>query len=148
MLLREVTKKDFKNIIDHYIDVFSSEPWNDELNHQEIVQYVSDIYEMNTFIGFVAIDEVTKSIIGVALGYIKPWYRGREYILDTFFITKKMQSKGYGSQFLSEVKKGLLSRNIEDILLDTDKGMPAETFYKENGFTVSDESIIMYGSTK
>lgn len=148
MLLREVTKKDFKNIIDHYIDVFSSEPWNDELNHQEIVQYVSDIYEMNTFIGFVAIDEVTKSIIGVALGYIKPWYRGREYILDTFFITKKMQSKGYGSLFLSEVKKRLLSKNIEDILLDTDKGMPAETFYKKNGFTVSDESIIMYGSTK
>lgn len=148
MILREVHEKDFDSIVKHYIDVFSSEPWNDELNLNEITQYVSDIYNMNTFIGYVWVDEETNSMIGVALGYIKPWYRGREYILDTFFITKKVQSKGYGSQFMTTLKNKLLSKNIEDILLDTDRGMPAENFYIKNGFTTSEESIIMYGSTK
>lgn len=142
MILRQVTSKDFDWIVENYIDVFSSEPWNDDLEVKQIENYVKELFEMNTFNGFIA--EVDNNRIGASLGYIKPWYQGKEYALDTFFISNKFHSKGFGSQFLSLIKKELLKEKIPAIILDTDRGMPAETFYKNNGFKVSEESIIMF----
>ena len=148
MKLRQITKNDFKWIIHHYIDVFSSEPWNDELTYEEIENYVLALFDMNTFIGYLAEIDGENEPIGVSLGYIKPWFRGKEYHLDTFFITKNQESKGFGSQFMQLIKADLQLRNIPDIMLDTDKGMPAEKFYIKNGFETSEDTILMFSGTK
>lgn len=148
MKLRKIFEEDFQFLAEKYVETFSSEPWNEELEVSTIREFIQKIYSMNTFIGFIAEEEESKDFLGLALGYIKPWYQGEEYLLDTFLIDNQHQSKGYGSLFLKLIKKELRDRNIPAILLDTDKGMPAETFYKNNGFEAADSSILMFCGTK
>ena len=51
------------------------------------------------------------------------------------------------------LRAGLISEeqlkdiDIPTIILDTDRGYPAEYFYLDNGFEPSDSSIILYGDT-
>lgn len=89
-----------------------------------------------------------EQIIGVALGFVKPWYKGEEYILDTFLIHPDSQKKGRGQIFLTEIKRILNNKNVEDIALDTDKHTPAENFYLKNGFKPNEESVFLFSSTK
>ena len=67
-----------------YIAVFSAEPWNDQLTVPQITEYVSSMMAMNTYIGYFLTDSLTNEKIGYSLGFIKPWYQGKEYVIDTF----------------------------------------------------------------
>nr|MWN20662.1 hypothetical protein [Leuconostoc lactis] len=46
------------------------------------------------------------------------------------------QKKGVGTLLLETIKADLSSVDIPHIILETDKGTPAEQFYYHNGFTV------------
>lgn len=147
MYLRPVQKNDFQFLTQKYIEVFACAPWNEENEFPTINEYIKNIYEMNTFIGFILESTESTEFLGAALGYIKPWYQGEEYVLDTFFIEKEHQSLGLGGKFLTMLKKELKEKNIPTIMLDTDKGMPAEFFYKKNGFSSSTSAVMMFCET-
>lgn len=148
MKLRHVTKSDFPLLVEKYINVFSKEPWNETHDTDKIKEYIQNIYSMNTFLGFIAEEEVSEKFVGVSLGFIKPWFSGKEYVLDTFFIDYQYQSLGLGSSFLKLLKKELREISIPVIMLDTDKGMPSEKFYIKNGFESSKSSILMFSDTE
>ena len=97
--IRELTEKDLKEAVEMYIAVFSAEPWNDQLTVPQITEYVSSMMAMNTYIGYFLTDSLTNEKIGYSLGFIKPWYQGKEYVIDTFLIAGKHQGKGFGSAF-------------------------------------------------
>ena len=77
-----------------------------------------------------------KQLIGVALGFSRPWHRGVEYQLLDLFVAADQQKKGVGTLLLETIKADLSSVDIPHIILETDKGTPAEQFYYHNGFTV------------
>lgn len=147
MKLRPIETADFPLIVKKYVDVFAAEPWNETHDPTQINEYVQNLYAMNTFIGFIAHDDHSNGFIGVALGFIKPWYQGTEYILDTFFIDNTKQHSGLGTIFLKHVKQELHIRSISAIMLDTDRSTPAENFYTKNGFEALKESVLMVSST-
>lgn len=147
MNLRPIETTDFPLIVQKYIDVFAAEPWNETHDPAQINEYVQNLYAMNTFIGFLAYDDDSNDFIGVALGFNKPWYQGTEYILDTFFVDNKKQHSGLGTVLLKQVKQELHKRSISAIMLDTDRGTPAEKFYIKNGFEALEESVLMVSST-
>lgn len=138
---------DLAEIVDVYINVFSAEPWNDELTHKQITNYVNQMVRLNTFKGYTVREKSTNKLLGAALGFIRPWYMGKEYHLDSFFVSNDYQGKGIGTQFLRFIKEQLESINIPTIILDTDRGYPAESFYLRNGFKTSNSSIILFGDT-
>lgn len=47
--IREYLNKDFSTVVKNYIDVFSTEPWNDKLTTVQIENYVENMENMNTF---------------------------------------------------------------------------------------------------
>ncbi|WP_265457999.1 GNAT family N-acetyltransferase [Enterococcus sp. HY326] len=144
VIFRHTQNDDYPAIIQAYIDVFSDEPWNDVLTEAQITQYVTDMTELNTFIGYLLEDSDTHELLGCALGFIKPWYQGREYMLDTLFIRQKYQGQKLGQTFISNIKTALHHREIYTILLDTDRGTPAEKFYLATGFKPMEEALMLY----
>lgn len=130
-----------------YVDVFTNEPWNDEITYDEIAIYFERLLKMNTFEGYIALAE-SGELLAVSVGFIRPWFKGIEYHLDSFYIVSKYQGNGVGTVFLTEIKKALFQKNIPSIVLDTDVGYPAEYFYRKNGFEQSDNGVTLYGSTK
>lgn len=128
-----------------YVDVFSREPWNEKNDYKEIVLYIERMLSLNSNQSFLYTEN--DQLIGVALGFVKPWYKGKEYILDTFLIHPNYQKNGRGKIFLSEIKIHLNKQGIEDIALDTDKNTPAERFYLKNGFKPNQESVYLFSST-
>ncbi len=77
-----------------------------------------------------------KQLIGVALGFSKPWHRGIEYQLLDLFVAVDQQKKGAGTHLLETIKADLSVAGIPNIILETDKGTPAEQFYLKHGFTL------------
>lgn len=144
---RTMNAADLVEVIEIYIQVFSAEPWNDELTYEQIRNYVNRMIELNTFKGYVVREKATNRLLGAALGFIRPWYMGQEYHLDSFYILNEYQGKGIGTQFLNFIKEQLKAINIPTILLDTDIGYPSESFYRNNGFSSSDSSITLFGNT-
>jgi aminoglycoside 6'-N-acetyltransferase I len=110
----------------------------------QITDYVSSMMAMNTFIGYRLTNRASNELIGLSLGFIKPWYQGKEYVVDTFLITGTHQGKGLGSTFLEMIKEDLLKKEIPTILLDTEESMPAADFYKKNGFKPLPDNVSYY----
>lgn len=145
--IRSYIEEDFDLVVASYIDVFSSEPWNDDLTVPQIESYLKQLSKMNTFLGYIFEDRLENRIVGCALGFVRPWYKGIEYHMDTFYILTDHQQKGLGKIFLSAIKTNLSERQIPTIILDTDRETPAEKFYLQNNFTSSEDSLILFAST-
>ena len=143
----EFNESDLSEVVNVYIEVFSAEPWNDKLTDNQITSYVNQMTELNTFKGYIVREEGTANLLGAALGFIKPWYMGKEYQLDSFYISNDYQGKGIGTKFLNFIKGQLKNSCIPTIILDTDRGYPAELFYLNNGFEHSNSSVILHGDT-
>ena len=141
LFIREFKSTDTKSAVDLYISVFSQAPWNDELFKADIELYFQRLQSMNTFIGYVLLDINTAEFLAVYLGFIRPWYGGEQYHMDSFYVSFEYQGQGLGSFFLGGIKKELSAINMPHIFLDTERGFPAEEFYRKNGFTSLDDSI-------
>ncbi|AQY50364.1 GNAT family acetyltransferase [Listeria weihenstephanensis FSL R9-0317] len=135
-----------EDAIQLYIDVFTDEPWNDILTYEEIKLYFDRLLAMNTFEGYLALHD-TGTVIAASLGFIRPWFRGVQYHLDSFYIASAFQSKGIGGAFLDFVKNDLAQKDIPNIVLDTEIGYPSDHFYRKHGFSSNPDSVTMYGST-
>jgi aminoglycoside 6'-N-acetyltransferase I len=141
LMVREFKSTDTNSAVDLYISVFSQAPWNDELSKADIELYFQRLQSMDTFMGYVLLDSNTEKLLGVSIGFIRPWYRGEQYHMDSFYVSFEDQGKGLGSFFLDQIKKELFAINMPYIVLDTEKGMPAENFYRKNGFVSLDDSV-------
>ena len=143
--ISKLKKNHVEAVASLYVDVFSLEPLNEKNDFKEIVLYIERMLSLNSNQSFLYTEN--EQLIGVALGFVKPWYKGEEYILDTFLIHPNYQKNGRGQIFLSEIKINLNKQGIEDIALDTDKNTPAEKFYLRNGFKPNRESVYLFSST-
>ncbi len=100
----------------------------------DVSQYISRLLAMNTNRCYAIWG--AKELIGVALGFSKPWHRGVEYQLLDLFVAADQQKKGVGTLLLEMIKADLSAADIPHIILETEKGTPAEQFYYHNGFTL------------
>ena len=125
-----------------FLDVFSNEPWFDKWNRNQLDLYMKDLTENTNSLSFAIFDE-NEELIGCSLGYIFNWWQGREYFIKEFFISRKNQSQGAGSTFLTLMKEKLRDEGVQHITLATEKTVPAYHFYQKNGFTVLEDSAFL-----
>ena len=119
---------------DLFLNVFTREPWNDQwASPQEAKRYLESHYAFNSFLGYVAVYE--GRIVGASFGFIKPWQRGLEYYINEFFVDTAVQGKGVGTLLLKQIAADIKGKNMNAIMLTTQRAFPAYGFYVKNGFT-------------
>ena len=133
MELRVLTVQDKESITGLFREVFMNEPWNDDWSDEkQLDAYICDLIGQNNSItlGFMDGDH----IVGVSMGYVKHWFKGTEYCIEEFFIDRRVQRKGTGTAFMKAIEAFLTEKQICRIFLQTDRSVPAYTFYGHRGF--------------
>lgn len=140
--LYNMKQEDVNECIDLFIDTFSSEPWNDIYESREQVQvFILNHMNNNYFVGYIV--KIDAKIVGLSLGFQKPWINGMEYYIDQFCVDCKNQGKGIGSQFIKLIEEDIEKLGMNAIILNTETGYPSENFYKKNGFEELEGYIIL-----
>ncbi len=128
-----------------FLNVYQREPWCDEWPSYETARiYLTEFIDNPHFIGYLLLDNA--NVIGGCFGHKKTWWQGVEFFVDEFFIDTNEQGKGYGTLFMNHIKADLSAKGFEAITLLTERGYPAEKFYKKNGFTDKSRTVFMVSS--
>ena len=90
--------------------------------------------------GFVAVED---EVMGFATGCCEQDDTQEIFYLETLCVRPDSQGRGVGSRLLEHLKGELRKSEINTIYLITHKGTPAESFYKKNGYKVSEKDIVM-----
>lgn len=131
--LKRLSIADKKIITDVFVSVFTRDPWNDDWSDKnQLDMYINDLVGQGYSLTYGLFDD--DELIGIAMGYIKHWYSGTEYIINELCIKTDRQGKGAGSFFISEIEKAIKGLGVKQIFLLTDSNVPAYNFYKKNGF--------------
>lgn len=127
---------------DLYMKTYSQEPWNESWESRDVVvNFYKNHCANNYFLGFVAVQG--EDIVGVSVGFLKPWIKGMEYYIDDFFVCPDYQGQGIGSKFMTAIKSELIMQNIHAIILSTEQGYSAHKFYEKVGFFVLQGTIFL-----
>lgn len=133
LTFRNLCCDDVDEIADLYIQTYQAPPWNEVYtSNKSVKEFILNHLNNNYFLGYVAIEE--QRIVAASIGFKKPWPEGMEYYIDDFFVGLHHQNKGIGSLLMSHIKKDISSKNLNAILLHTERGYPSESFYVKQGF--------------
>ncbi len=133
MELRKLDRNDMGIIAELFTSVFMNEPWNDDWSDREQLNgYLTDLTGNPNSLTLGYFDG--ERLVGLAMGQIKHWYMGTEYLIDEFCIDRDIQRRGVGTQFVNGIREYLAERGIHRIFLLTGREMPAYTFYRKLGF--------------
>ncbi|WP_029192868.1 GNAT family N-acetyltransferase [Paenibacillus harenae] len=124
-----------------FCDVFNGEPWNDRWLDHTASEYLLDIVNTPGFIGMIAIKD--GEIIGFIFGYRKKWWENDEFFINEMCVNSMLQGRGTGSAMFESLEAELLERGITTITLLTDRDVPAERFYKKNGFSEIERIVFL-----
>lgn len=122
------------------ISTFNREPWNAKYTFDRAKRELVWTLEVPGFVGYVSI---TDEVMALAVGFIVPDDEKDVYYLSTFCVRPDAQGTGVGTRLLQHLKEHLEKIGINSIYLITHRGTPAESFYKRNGYKVSDKEIMM-----
>ena len=140
MEIKLVEKNDLIKCTQNFIKVFNDEPWNDAWTLPKAQKYLLDFYHTPGFLGIVAIEN--EEVIGFIFGVHRTWWSGDEFYIHEMCVESQSQGKGIGKALLDYLIKSL-DNNTTNITLLTDRGIPAEAFYKKNGFKEIERLIFL-----
>lgn len=146
MELKRLGKDDLTKCTETFIEVFNEEPWNDEWTFRRAEEYLLHFYQTPGFLGVVAVEN--DEMLGFIIGVNRVWWSGDEFFINEMCVKTNSQNKGIGRAMLNHLIKELHSNNISNISLLTDRGIPAEEFYKRNGFEEIERIIFLHKSIK
>lgn len=132
MNIRDFKPSDLEFCVELFIDVFNREPWNDQWTNDRAKQYLMDFVSTPGFIGVVAAND--SGIHGFIFGVSKCWWKGNEFFIHELCVRSDFHRTGTGTNMLQYLEQTLTTEGIEDIVLLTNRDIPAEKFYVMNGF--------------
>ncbi|KKI90528.1 GCN5 family acetyltransferase [Bacillus sp. SA1-12] len=146
MKLNLFEDKDLLTCTNTFIHVFNQEPWNDEWEKETAKNYLLDFTNTPGFKGIVAVDG--EEMIGFIFGTCKHWWRGDEFFINEMCVRVEEQNTGIGSKLMKFLIEELESDGVRTISLLTDRGIPAEDFYKKHGFSEFERLMFLSRSVK
>lgn len=125
-----------------FLDVYKNKPWNYTwLIFENTLRYFTDLFNTPCFIGFKFIeDNIT---VGYCVGISSDYFVGNSFEIKEIFISRQLQNKGLGSNFLGMVEKSLKDFEVDRITLATQREIPAFDFYLKNGYEVSEGAVFL-----
>ncbi|WP_152656644.1 GNAT family N-acetyltransferase [Oceanobacillus sp. CFH 90083] len=141
MQFKTVEESDLVTCSKLFLNVFNEEPWNDEWTLEKAEKYLSDFYQTPGFFGVSALEN--NEIIGFIFGVCRVWWSGDEFFINEMCVNTDQQNKGVGKALINYLEKVMDANRISTISLLTDRGIPAEEFYKKNGFKEIDRIVFL-----
>ncbi|HEY4622970.1 MAG TPA: GNAT family N-acetyltransferase [Solibacillus sp.] len=132
MEFKTYTEQDLEKCTKTFIKVFNSAPWNDEWTPENATSYLTDFTHTPGFLGLLAFEH--DEIVGFIFGVRRAWWSGNEFFIHEMCVASQKQHAGVGTALLNQLVNELKPHAIQNITLLTDRGIPAEAFYKKNGF--------------
>lgn len=132
MEIRKMTEQDLDGGTDLFVEIFNDEPWGDQWTLEGTKQYVSDFFYAPNFLGLLAVED--DEIVAFLYGASRAWWSGREFYINEMGVKKEARQKGVGTILLHALEKELEEDKVKYVSLLTDRGMPAEEFYRAIGF--------------
>jgi len=123
-----------------FMSAFNAEPWNDKYTPDTAKKQLDWHLRVPGCVGLVS---VTDGVVAFAIGYQEPTDVGDVFHLSIFCVRSDVQRTGVGSRLLNRLEERLSKSGVNTIYLGTNKGTPAEAFYRKHGYEVSDEEIVM-----
>lgn len=146
MEFKRIEESDLVKCTATFIKVFNAEPWNDDWQDESAFQYLSDFYHTPNFLGLTAIEN--GEILGFIFGIQRKWYSGDEYFIHEMCVDQSLQNKGVGKAMLNHLESQLKDQSVESMTLLTNRDIPAERFYKNNGFEEIERLVFLYKEIK
>ncbi len=126
-----------EELADIFFDIYYNPPFNYKwMSRSSITKYFIDFENTPNFRGFIFAQN--NKIRGGCLGVINKRFKNKRYYINEIFISRAMQNKGLGKEFLLQSEKILSAEGVEIIELVTEENIPSFTFYKKSGFIASD----------
>lgn len=145
--LRELNVDNIEEIKTFFVEIFTKEPWNDDWSNQEQLHaYIMDLIGNRNSLVLALFEK--NVMVGLAMGNIRHWYSGTEYYIDEFCVKREEQGRGLGTQFLKAIEEYIKTKGMEQIFLQTERNVPAYSFYKKNGFVELAEHVSFYKECK
>lgn len=141
MNIRKYSSHDFEQCIHLFIEVFNNEPWNDKWSRVKAESYLHDYIHTPGFKGVIA--EEHEVIHGFIFGVSKRWWSADEFFINEMCVKSSQQRSGIGTSMLNYLAEELKSEGIENMTLLTNRDIPAEQFYKKNGFEEIERIIFL-----
>ncbi|MFP7478447.1 GNAT family N-acetyltransferase [Terribacillus saccharophilus] len=138
MEIRLCKENDVKACGDTYAKVFNDTPWNEAWTAESAYAYLSDFYHTPGFTGLVAVED--EEVIGFLFGVKRKWWSGDEFFINEMCVRSDQQNKGIGKALMEYL---IGTTDAETVSLLTDRGLPAENFYKRNGFKEIERLMFM-----
>ena len=142
LIIKRITIEDIDEITELYIETYKKEPWNENWKKEIAKEKFKDFIEDNTTENYCICNN--NRIIGAMLARRNYYIDKKELYIDEFFIGHNNQRKGIGKYFMEYIEKDIKQKNYSTMILLTEKAFPSELFYKNNGFSTSANTILMY----
>ncbi|WP_274309822.1 GNAT family N-acetyltransferase [Solibacillus daqui] len=141
MKFKTFVAQDLEACTKAFIEVFNCAPWNDEWTTENATRYLRDFSRTPGFLGLLAIEQ--DEIVGFIFGVRRMWWSGEEFFIHEMCVKSQKQHTGIGTALLNQLVNELAPHAIQNITLLTDRGIPAEAFYKKNGFEEIERIIFL-----
>ena len=141
--LKRVGASELDGVKQLIYDAFTVEPWFDDWSDSEqFRRYILDLACARNSLSIAGYDE-DGALVAASLGRVVHWYEGTQYWIDDFAVAPGAQRRGVGSAFMSALGDYLITRGITGVGLLTDRNIPADFFYRKNGFREVPNRILM-----
>jgi len=145
MIIRELNEFDLEDCISLFIEVYNQQPWNNEWTYETAKELFNEFSSTKGCIGYVAIDATKENeIMSVLIGKQKTWWRGKEYVIEEFFVRPEYQGKGIGTKVLEFIAKDLKKYGVGNITLLTNTYSEAYPFYLNKDFNENKTLRLLY----
>ena len=141
MNIRPMTQADLPACADILCSVYNNDLWQCRWEKSAAMEYLSDFFRMNKFVGYVIEDN--GGVVGGLFAHEKVWWNNSEVFIEEMFILPELQGKGYGLMLLKQAEAYVREKGLAGITLSTNRYAPAPNFYRKNGFTDCEHVLFM-----
>ena len=141
-MIRLFQKQDLDQAAQTLVDTYAQPPWSETWSLALARTRLEELMSGPMSLGYIC--EQAGVIVGVLCGRRTTYLCGKEYFIDEFYVAPTAQRQGIGSRMLAYAKADLMSQGFADMVLNTERGFPSESFYKKNGFQPKESLIFMY----
>jgi aminoglycoside 6'-N-acetyltransferase I len=142
LIFRSFSWEDLDGCAQLFKKVFSADPWFDDwISTDQARKYLEELIRNPVSEGFIVLEN--SNIAAVCLGHRRSWWVGKEFFVDEFFVENERQGNGVGTKLMHFVTESLLKEGYTRLVLLTNRGIPAESFYLKKGFYNNYERTVM-----